>query len=336
MTAPAAEPAERARMAEVDLVKAVAIVTVVWIHAQRSPWDAGVSAFELWLGNLTVFAVPAFLAASGYLYASLRSPDAATTRRRVVRILAPYLVASMVAQGLLAMSGSLPSAGRLASDLLLGASFGIYYYVPQITLFVLASPFLMAIPRASWPWLVTGALVVQGAFQTAVFGLLPIFWHIRNPLLWAAYFVVGWWAGAHRAQLESFLGARRVRLVAALAATVVALVALGTLFPEASIQVQQAARWAVIYMVIAMLFALGTSLPRTPHLVQALSDATYAIYLWHFFFVLAVRRLAPAAPGTFEAAPVAAAWGAGVLGSLMLVAAARRLLGARSRYVIGA
>ena len=57
------------RFAEIDALKAVGIVTVVLIHSFRSPFDPTVSPGEVWLGHLTRFAVPAFLMASGFLYA---------------------------------------------------------------------------------------------------------------------------------------------------------------------------------------------------------------------------------------------------------------------------
>ena len=63
------------RYVEIDVLKAVAITTVVLIHGMRAPWDPGLSATEVWLGHLTRFAVPAFLTVatvltlwSGYVY----------------------------------------------------------------------------------------------------------------------------------------------------------------------------------------------------------------------------------------------------------------------------
>jgi peptidoglycan/LPS O-acetylase OafA/YrhL len=336
VTSPAPAAPEREWLPEVDLVKAVAVVTVVWIHAQRSPWDAGISALELWLANVTVFAVPAFLATSGYLYGCSIPLAPGTTRRRLTRILVPYLVASLAAQALVAASGFPSSPSSVARDLLLGASFVIYYYVPQITLFVLLSPLLAMLPRRSWGWIVAIALLAQGAFHAGAFALLSFFWHIRNPLLWAAYFLIGWWAGSHRARLLAFTTERRRSLVVATAGAWVASASISLFLPDASLHVHQAAQWIAVYAAIALLFALGTALRSAPRIVHRLSDATYAIYLWHFFFVLIVRDAVPSAPGVFQPAPVLAAWCAGLLGSLLWIGVARRMLGRHSRLVIGA
>jgi fucose 4-O-acetylase-like acetyltransferase len=71
------------RFHEVDLLKAVGILTVVLIHSLRSPWEPSISPLELWLGNVTRFAVPGFLVASGYLYATTAPIGWALTRRRL-------------------------------------------------------------------------------------------------------------------------------------------------------------------------------------------------------------------------------------------------------------
>ena len=72
------------RYPEIDAIKAAGIVTIVLIHALRSPWDAGVSELERWLGHVTRFGVPGFLFASGFLYAGAPA-DSVTTGRRLRR-----------------------------------------------------------------------------------------------------------------------------------------------------------------------------------------------------------------------------------------------------------
>ena len=182
------------RYPEIDAIKAAGIVTIVLIHALRSPWDAGVSELERWLGHVTRFGVPGFLFASGFLYAGAPA-DSVTTGRRLRRLLAPYLVASAVAQLWRARAGLPHEGGSLLADLLLASSLGPYYYVLVIALLVLLCPLIARLPL---PVLhaATGALVASQWFvDAASVGMLPLYWHLRSPLLWWGYFALGW--GSH-------------------------------------------------------------------------------------------------------------------------------------------
>ena len=58
------------RSPEIDALKVAGIVTVVLIHTMRAPWDPAVAPLEVWIGHATRFGVPAFLFASGFLYAT--------------------------------------------------------------------------------------------------------------------------------------------------------------------------------------------------------------------------------------------------------------------------
>ena len=86
--------AERARVPVIDLLKALAIVTVIWIHAFADPWNlAALQPFVI----LVSWAVPAFFFASGYLRHTTRPVDIATLGRWLVRLLVPYSIATALA-----------------------------------------------------------------------------------------------------------------------------------------------------------------------------------------------------------------------------------------------
>ena len=135
-----------ARFAEVDLLKAVGALAVLLIHTVRSPFEAAASPPELWIGQLTRFAVPGFLAASGFLYATRETVTWETTRGRLVRLALPYLLFSAVAQALRHLQGTTvwgTGSGDLWIDLLFGASLGPYYYV-FIAALLVATAFMSA------------------------------------------------------------------------------------------------------------------------------------------------------------------------------------------------
>jgi surface polysaccharide O-acyltransferase-like enzyme len=323
------------RRVEVDALKAAGILTIVFIHSIRSPWDAGVSTLEVWLGHVTRFGVPAFLFASGYLYTTRRPVPAATTLARLRRILLPYLVASLAAQAWSRARGVPTETGSPALDLLLGASFGPFYYVFVITLLVLATPLLARLGTRIVAVLALVFVAAQWCVDAATLWLLPLFWHLRSPLLWWGYFLLGWLAGQHKARLEAWIAPRRGVLVAALLTAVLALAALSGLEGHAPRLLVRTAAWLAVYAIGALLFAATLGRARSGAILRGLSDATYTIYLFHLFFVLEVKRLVPPPPG--ELAPLAALlpWAAGIAGPLLLIAGARALLGRRSRDWIG-
>jgi peptidoglycan/LPS O-acetylase OafA/YrhL len=323
------------RFPEIDALKAAGIVTIVLIHALRSPWDPAVSGLERWLGQVTRFGVPGFLFASGFLYARAPS-DRATTWRRLRRILLPYALASAVAQLWRWRDGLPYEGGTLLADLLLASSFGPYYYVFVIAVLVLATPLVARLPGPLL-YAATGAFLASQWFVDAGgFGLVSFYWHIRNPLLWWGYFLLGWVARLHEPALRRWVAPRRGMLLATLG-TLVALLALVASFEDAAPRLLvRSASWLAVYAILAFVAAAASGTAALPRPLRALSDATYAIYLYHLFFVLAAQKLFSAPSGEAAWQAILVPWLAGLAGSLALVTAARALLGARSRDWIGA
>lgn len=320
------------RRFEVDLVKAVGIAAVVWIHSMRHIIEAR-SAIEQILGDVTRFAVPGFLAASAYLYAGVRPVTAAVTRRRLARLLLPYVVASLAAQVFWLGFDARPlEAKRILEELLLASSFGPFYYVLIATLFVLLVPVLARLGGAALSATVVAALAVQWWYWSQA--VPPLFWLVRNPLYWAGFFLVGWWLGAHAPAVAGWLARRRPWVAVPSAVGLAASLALKTRPP--GLTTSNTLAWLSVWCALALLFALGVGRVGEHRVVRFLSDSTYAIYLFHLFFVLPVQRAWPAPPGAFDPLPLGAAWLAGMAGPLALVLAGRALLGARSRAILGA
>jgi surface polysaccharide O-acyltransferase-like enzyme len=320
------------RYVEIDVLKVVAVTTVVLIHGLRPPWHPELSSTELWLGHLTRFAVPAFLFASGFLYATRERVAAATTLRRLRRIGLPYLLASLGAQLWWLALGRESPGGSLALDLVFGSSFGPYYYVFVAALLVALTPAIPRLPARVLPALVMVLVLAQWAVDAAVAWPLPFYWHLRNPLLWWAYFAAGWLLHLHYEEVASWVVAHRRPLVVGLAGAVALLTAASGL-PGPLLGVRSAA-WAEVWAVLALLFALACGGRRSPAALRWMSDATYGVYLLHLFFLYAVQLLFP--PGTGLAAAILLPWAAGLGGSLALIAVLQRLLGRRSRDWIGA
>jgi surface polysaccharide O-acyltransferase-like enzyme len=318
----------------VDLLKAVGIVAVVLIHSVRSPFTPGVSDVELWIGRVTRFAVPAFMLSSGLLYATRAPVPWSTTARRLRRILGPYAVASLAAQAFEWFRGTPRSGHQILHDFLLASSFGPYYYVWIALGVVLAAPLLARLGPAALAALLLATVAAQWLLESTLLGLPPFFWHLRNPLLWLGYFVCGWFVGRHDEGIRGWLAPRRSAAFAASGAAV-ALLALAAAQP-ASLPVSQTLSWLGIWATLALLLAASFGRRARGRALAELSEGSYALYLFHLFFVLPARDAVIPAPGAFEPLAVLAPWAAGIAGPLLLIALARRTLGVRSRAWIGA
>ena len=326
------------RYLQVDLLKAVGILAVVLIHSLPAPWDPLSTPFDAWIGNVTRFAVPAFLMASGFLYATKEAVPRQLSLRRLRRILVPYLLASLGAQAYRIATGGASITGSVIVDLLAGASFGPYYYVLQILLLVALTPLFARLCGAApmaFHWLVAISIGMQFVFDQGWVWMIDVgfTWYLRNPLVWWCYFLLGWLLRLHYAAIVDFVASRRLALVGAFALLLAGLLGWIALRPD------EAEHRGVIglstYAICGLLFVLGAGRSTRSAALIFLSDASYAIYLFHLFLVLPLTPLLRV-PGEFSALGLVALWSAGVGGSLLFVSAMKRLLGARSRDWIGA
>jgi surface polysaccharide O-acyltransferase-like enzyme len=326
----------RQRFAEIDVLKAAGIAAVVLIHSLRPWWDPGVAFAEIWLGHVTRFGVPAFLFASGFLYATRQPIAWETTRRRLRRILVPYLVASLLVEAWRALAGAGAAPLTLLGDLALGRALGPYYYVFDITGLVLFAPLLARLPARALGGVVLAFLAAQAATDVGLFTYRTLALHLRNPLVWWAYFLVGWWVRLNLASWERFVGAHRGRLLLLLLPLMAIFAAVSGLEGRGPQVIVRGAAWLNVYAILAILYASALGREASPRAVRLASDASYPVYLYHLPIVLAVQRLVPAPAGELAPLPLLLAWAAGLAGTLLAVTAARRLLGARSRDWIGA
>jgi surface polysaccharide O-acyltransferase-like enzyme len=322
------------RFAEIDALKSIGIVTVVFIHSIRAPFDPMIPPLEIWLGHLTRFGVPAFLAASGFLYAGVTSDAKRATLQRLRRIGVPYLVLSAIAQLWWAIQGVPTETGSWVADLLLGGSMGPYYYVFIIAGLVVVTPLFARLPGIAMAALTLVLVAAQWYVDAASGMLLSFFWHLRNPLLWWAYFTLGWVVRLHYDAILAWIEPRRSLLLLAFGALVVVLAAASGL--EGPRLLVRTAAWLNVYAICALIFAATCGKERVPPVMRYLSDTTYPIYLLHMFFVLAASDLFPPRPRHATLLPIAVPWVAGVLGSLSVIAALQAVLGKRSKDWIGA
>jgi fucose 4-O-acetylase-like acetyltransferase len=323
-------PATARRSASIDALKAVCIVLVVAIHAVDEPSNTA----EVYFWQLTRFAVPVFLAISGWLQATEERIPWSRTRERLKRLLIPYLVASILAEFYWESRGAPRSAGHVVRDLLFADAFGPYSYVFAIVTMTLLGPLFARVSRRRLliAWL---ALVALRAVALTLVTLVPqvqitdLFWVTRDPSHNATYYLAGWVAALHREPLANVCRKYRGRLLLLGGVVAAALSAIAPLrdLPLAA----NLAGWLNTIVAGGVLALAATGVTRVPRIVRRASDATYAIYLYHFFFVLEVLRSLP--PSTLQEV---CAWLAGMAGSALVVAASRWVLRERARTWVGA
>lgn len=323
----------RERFVELDFIKASGILAVLLIHSLRSPWDPRISSTELWLGILTRFAVPGFLLCSGFLYATENPIPLRTVLRRLRRVLIPYLICSIGAQFWWLGRDQGHPFDEILQEILFGSSFGPFYYVFVHFFLVLFAALFALLPRPAIAALTALLILSQGWFESRTSISIPIFWHLRNPLLWWGYFMLGWLIRLHYDSVRTWVTARRSTLLAVLVPTILLLTGVANM--EDRNEWVRAAMWLDIHAILALIFVSTTGRHSVPAWVGAISNASFAIYLLHLFFIHAAELVVQPAAGKFDIGVVVFYWSAGLLGSFAVIVTLRTLLGTRSRDIIG-
>ncbi len=327
---------DKQRIAEIDALKAAAVVTVVLIHSLRALWDPGYTYIERITSEMLRYAVPCFLAVSGFLYYADEAIGIDVLGRRLRRILLPYALASVAAYAYVLAYPQYGPGTSFVWCLALASTFGPYYYVFVLVEFVLATWLLSRLPQ-SW--------VLPITLLSLIAALVPILWFregreltvwtLRNPMLSSCWFMMGWAAAANAERFSTFVRNNATSLLAAWALAVL----LWLVFDYAAPLPRRLARTSSLFLIAANIlgiFVLATKTRIDHTVVRALSDRTYAIYLWHLFFIYTVFNLFGETRNTHPLACTMTAWAAGLAGSLAIIEAAKRLVPSWSKDVIGA
>jgi surface polysaccharide O-acyltransferase-like enzyme len=327
------------RYIEIDAIKAIGILGVVLIHSVPTPWPALQTPGERWLLAATRFAVPGFLMASGFLYSTRGDLPSGATTGRLRRLLLPYLVASAAAQTRRYLMGGPISLDTIAYDFFTGSSLNLYYFVFVLFWLILSAPLLARLPDRLLVLAFPLLLALQVADEMGTLHLSAT-WAWRNPLRWAAYFLFGWLLRLHQSEWSRWVRSSGRWL----GTTLASLVVVGWIGMAMLDQRPAAlAAWLHTYLMICSIVVLASRAQWRSPTLEWLSNATYPIYLYHFYFIwmatetLSVWIPAEAAPGgSGVGALLAARWAAGMAGSLGMIAVARWYQGSRSREWLGA
>jgi peptidoglycan/LPS O-acetylase OafA/YrhL len=322
------------RWGAIDVLKAAATLTVVWIHTAHG-LARPASVFVYLTTILSSFAVPAFFFAAGFLRWRPFPIRLADLGRWLRRLLVPYLVASViwiVADAV--RTGRAPRPGAIAGSLVFGNALFIYYFVP-----VLAGALVLTMPMSRWPRLAPPMLLVLGftgwMCQVGSSSMrVGIFWTIRDPRRWWGFFVAGWCVAVwlHRSQPSVHL----CRTVGVVVLAVVAMLAVVAAFRLHSLP-PSAWTWppdgTITYMVTYVLIVgiLGAAMGLAHPATRFIAAVSYPVYLYHPAFVEIARAVVPGSGLAGSGAVFALA----CAGSLAAVWVVRRSLGRWSALILG-
>jgi fucose 4-O-acetylase-like acetyltransferase len=325
--------AQRGRLHAIDHIKAAAIVAVVFTHAGSTGWAPRPDNWDFFLSRAwTLFHVPSFLFASGFLYARTRGVDLAHVRSRLSRVLIPYLIASAVAQ--LAGVTTAQSLSDVAYQLLTASSLGVYYYIFIIVVCIpLIWPLSRMGQRGVWAaWLACVALTLAFELDASLRPTRSLLWSLRDPLekFQLGYFLSGWAAALALPEIVRLY--ERHRRFAVLLAGAAVLLGLALRVQIVDLPIGTFQRMIYTFGVIGTL-AIATRARPAGSVVRFLGDASLAIYLYHRIFQLLAR---PLCDGWQDPLRILGQVAIGLGGASILVLAARRLLGAeRARRLLG-
>lgn len=318
-----ARAASDGKIVSIQLLRAVAAVAVAAAHLAFGFADhigPGLDLGTDWRGGREAQgAVMLFFIVSGYVMVESSQGRFGTPgarghfwRRRVIRIMPPYWIASLLlAAVLIVFHGRAVDAGQFARSLALWPEWPprgelrpfLFLWVGWTLIYEMAFYFIfglfLPLPRARALMAVTGVLAVVIVAGTWVPPFDPLVFALTRPL--PVMFVAGMALALWRGQ-DGMLapGWRWLALVA-----VIPVVALVPAPPESTAAGWDYLAWAGVPALLIAIAVLGgpLALPQ-PHWINRAGDASYAIYLLHvplaWFWLWFWRRLPGFDPGPWD------------------------------------
>ena len=286
------------RLEFADNARGIAILMVLIIHSAKR-YDCGVFWNEALsaLSVLSLSCIAVFLFLSGYLVGN-REWKPTHLWKRCSRVLIPYLIVSVFAflygDAVAMISGGVPEKAKLLLRLLLGHSFGIYYFV-----FVIVGMYVFHFFMVKWAVdpknLAIGFLIVLIAhhviyptFVEPHIGVIGKRFYTNRFPFWPFFFYLGVWLSkpgmAHvvtgiQRFFKTYWGIA-LFVGCGLAHVILASNGVGNSGKYDSIACSV---WSVV--TISMMVSLDYKLP----FLAFLSRYSYSIYLMHIFVVYALR-----------------------------------------------
>lgn len=329
---------ENKRYHEIDVLKCVSILAVVYIHSLSTSFSPS-NSIGIFFADLTRFAVPGLFFASGFLFNRSRLSTGQTVKKKVIRLLPPYIFCSLCIQFL-----NLPGLNvrlenldvqQLAFNLVFGNTIGIYYFVFVLFCLYAFSLILRYIP-GKWILIVWGSsfvlllLYVKTFFWTGG----SLFVMFRHPGFHLFSYLTGLVCALYYQKITPVFEKYSVAILITVIISDILLFSF-TRMNEKSFQSFPILTQLHIYLCITLLLLIGIKTNRCQKITRLLSDYSYGIYLLHFPVVRSCQLLYPEIAADYSFPYAFISWSAGVSVSLFLIFAIKKITGRYSVHLVG-
>lgn len=269
---------------KVQLLRGLAIIAVVMIHTLTG------EDWQMFCGPFVNFAVATFLFLSGYLTKLENENWRAFYRKRIVRVLIPYIVWSVLYSWKAVSRADVES---LFFNLLTGeACFHLYYIVVYVQ-FVLLTPLLGKLAKSrfrSLGWLVTPIIVLL----VSLAGWLPKLESYKAVcLFWFAYYYLGLVLGNGLVVKHYRLGALFTLLLASLPLQMgedYAWLQMDETYWGSQLKLTALLTNTLFLLTAHVLLQRRDFEPRS-RLLRSLGDYSFGIYLSHVFIIMVLEKI---------------------------------------------
>jgi len=326
------------RFHEIDLLKCISIITVVYIHSISAGLNVTNSA-GIFFADFTRFAVPGLFFAAAFLFDKSDASTGQIIKKRLIRILPPYIFCSLCIQflnlpGLIVKLEDL-NIHQFMLNLIFGNTLGIYYFI-FVLFYLYAFSLLLRLTPNRWVlaiWMTSFILLALFVKKICPQNL-SFFQLLRHPSFHLFSYLTGWVVALYYEKI--FSAARKHFAAFFLTFLFLAVVVLiwtrtgGGSFDSSPIFGQ-----FYIYLFMGLLFIVGTKPATHQGVIQKLSDYSYGIYLLHFPVVQGCQLLYPEHSQDFSFPHSLVSWIAGIFVSLLIIAAIKKIAGRGSVYLVG-
>jgi len=283
--------------------------------------------------------IPGLFFAAGFLFDKNKYSTGQLIKKKLVRILPPYLFWSLCFQFLnvpgLTIGLENLDTRQLIYNLIFCHTVGIYWFVFVLS-YLFAGSFVLRHLPDKWVWGLWGfsALLLLLFVKVLATPSMSFFLFQRHPFFYLFAYLSGWVFSLNYERAGSFL--KKHGATVFFSGIVLSLMLLvitridGNNFESFPILKQ-----IYICICIPLLIIVGMWTKKFQGVIQFFSNRSYGIYLIHFPIINACLLVYPEISPTYSLVYVFISWGLGIAGSTLIIFLVQKISGRYSKYLIG-
>ncbi len=326
------------RFHEIDVLKCVGILTVVYMHSMSTSFD--VSNFLcILLRDIFRFAVPGLFFGAGFLFNKNDVSTGQIIKKKMIRILPPYIFCSLCIQflNLPGLNFTLENldAKQLIFNLVFGDTLKIYYFIFVLFYLYVFSLFLRLVPD-KWVLVIWGVsfLLILFFVKKVNFQGYSFFLLFRHPFIHLFSYITGWVFFLYYEKVTFIFKKHFTAIIFTGIILEIVILAFtrmhGRYFCAFPILAQ-----CHIYICITLLLILGIKTVKYQKTIRYFSNYSYGIYLLHFPIVSSCQRLYPEIAAGYSFPYSLVSWFVGVSISICIIVAIKKITGRYSVHLVG-